>query len=281
MMNEWLNDYLKQLEGYPEKVLSSAQLLESNIQYMRLHTDHEWFNIASALLSIPSAGDVRSLKAWRTYYKDPSINVRRGVKACPLLVPEVKEDHLQLTIVPGYDIQQLQESVEIRKPRNMVQYVVHVRKLRGAKETLTDETFCRLIEEYLYLFPWETIDEGQKEFLLNCVRYAYKKEIRISADLPMPVHPPGSKKEAIRLYKQLKDVLGFFHIFLAEILIQKQTQINKEENEKMIEKFQSMGIKNQIAYLQNRKDFSIEDVPMDDTGIPEENEGDSYLGEIE
>ena len=22
MMNEWLNDYLKQLEGYPEKVLS-------------------------------------------------------------------------------------------------------------------------------------------------------------------------------------------------------------------------------------------------------------------
>ncbi len=97
----------------------------------------------------------------------------------------------------------------------------------------------------------------------------------------MPVHPPGSKKEAIRLYKQLKDVLGFFHIFLAEILIQKQTQINKEENEKMIEKFQSMGIKNQIAYLQNRTELSIEDVPMDDTGIPEENEGDSYLGEIE
>ena len=50
----------------------------------------------------------------------------------------------------------------------------------------------------------------------------------------------------------------------------------------MIEKFQSMGIKNQIAYLQNRTELSIEDVP-DGRGqeFLEENEGDSYLGEIE
>lgn len=282
-MNQWMKDHLLEIEDYPSRVFSNIDLLDKNLNYMRTHTDHEWFNIASVLLICPYAKDVKTIERWRDQYKDQNLQLKIGAKPIPILLPTIEDDVIQLSIVPVYEHSQLQMERSIRYPYSMIQHVLHKRPLQNAANHICEHGDGeKIIEEYIHTMHIEALD--QKEFLLNCIRYTFRKDLQMKkVKLRLPVSSSSNKEDMIQLYRIMKDLVGMFYMFLAEKLIIRQKEKNEEDKLKMANIFEKMSIREQIEFLNRDSDksISLSDIPADDMGIPEEEEGDSYVGDIE
>lgn len=276
-----IESLLQLIHEYISKTIQNVELMKTNIDFMSLFPDYEFYNIAAILMQRSNARFVKSKIAWEDYF-NKSIYLARGSRAIRVLRPKIIDGNLDYDLIPVFDISDLNEKTrrllvsKFKKTIDRLGKLDEIRKVISAEEWKSAiET--KLSEDNRYLsFTME-----QQEYIVNCLLYSTNSFI-YSERKCIELNTNG--EVAIIIYAFIKQYIDYLpDVFAFEF--ERLTAVEKEiKLKEQIAVQIGKNLKERIRDAKKQNQQTLLNVKYDNFGdsfpIPEPTEADIWDGDL-
>lgn len=233
-----------QTVSYISQSFHRTDLMEKDLDMKAYFPNMEWFNIACIHAQNPSAIYVNSKDSWDVKYGQ-TMFIKKGEKSSRILLPVIKDNRIDFSTVPVFDIDQLQNASRIPSPQSHIQLFLEgyggLESLERLLE-IKDHDWKEIFNHIIALIG-NIQDQERLHYIRSCIEYmmGIRGHIEASGECCCT-----NEKAMIYMYRTLLATIETVPFYISKLTKKARNKQLTQEEVKVFKEKMDRGIKQRI-----------------------------------